>query len=363
MVWDVPDEEFRRRIEAAAAYRAENGHLRIPLDHITTGPRPIALGKWIRSTRSRRHKLTSQQTRALDELGMVWSVPDEEWKDGISAARSYHERNGDLRVPANHVEKSPDHPEGYPLGHWIAAKRDTKKSLAAEKKDELTALGMVWYMHEDTWQRHFQAAQALHARQGNLEVTRGHTEKMPDGQEMNLGSWLMRQRAEMKDGTLSTERRKALEDLGMETVHPHDKLWEKGMAFARLYHQEHKNLDVLARAKIAGPDGEVFDLGGWISKVRDRRAKGKLPKGRITELDELGMIWDVPEHRWRRFFAAAQEFHRANGHLEVPYAYVTAGPEKLKLGSWTSRQREERKRDRISAQRIEELNKLDMRWT
>ena len=44
------------------------------------------------------------------------------------------------------------------------------------------------------------------------------------------------------------------------------------------------------------------------------------------------MVWDVPDYLWERNYAAAVEYLRLHGNLEIPAAYIT--PEGILPGRW-----------------------------
>ncbi|MER6913856.1 Helicase associated domain protein [Streptomyces sp. NPDC000594] len=361
MVWDVLDADFSRFLAAATAYHTRHGDLRIPRGYIAPGPDRLALGGWINNLRSRKNKLSKEQHKKLDELGMIWAVFDEDWKKGIEAARRYHQRHGHLRVPRDHVETDGRGKKGFPLGAWLAGKREQHKKLSPERIADLDALGMIWNKWEDQWRRSFEAARAFHAGHGHLDLPAHHTVQLPDG-DLDLGAWLSRQRAEIENGTLSPERAAALEGLGVKLMGTHERSWQRGMAAARAYHAEFKNISVPARHVIRDGDGEEFNLGAWISKVRDRRIRGKLTAGRIAELDALGMVWSVTEGTWEVHLAAATAFYRTHRHLRIPHSHVTGPPGELRLGSWLSRQRTDFLKGKLSVNRIKALTKIGMRW-
>ncbi|MFF2226996.1 Helicase associated domain protein [Streptomyces globisporus] len=361
MVWDVLDENFARGLDSAAAYRTEHGDLRVPRSYVTAGPAPFRLGAWINGLRARREQLTPRQRKALDDLDMVWSVFAEDWQQGIEAARAYRQRHGHLRVPRDHIEASADRPKGFPLGQWLTGKREHRTRMAPEKIAELDALGMVWRLRDDTWQRNFEAARAYHARHGNLDMPTRYVEKLPDG-DIELGAWLYRQHAEIEAGTLSAERSAALDTLGVQLIRSHDRAWQHALTFAQLHHKKFGHLNVPARQTITDADGEEFKLGAWISKTRDRRMRGTLTADRIAELDSLGMIWDVNEAAWLDHFSAAKAYYRTHRHLKIPFAYVTEPPSELRLGAWLTRQRADFKKGKLSLARIRDLTKIGMRW-
>jgi superfamily II DNA or RNA helicase len=295
MIWHAPSELWKRKLEAAAKYRAEHGDLLVPKSYVTPGPDPIRLGFWINSlrTRQRQEEMSTQQREALDELGMVWSLSTvaEDWKRGMQAARAYHERHGHLQAPRDHVEATQDNPEGFPLGMWLVNGREKRKQMSPEKRAELDSLGMTWSLRVDSWSRHFEAAQAYHGRHGNLDMPAKHIEHLPTG-DVRLGAWLCRQRREMEAGKLNAERTAALEGLGAN-IRASDRVWQHALSVARLYHAEFGNLHMRAKETFTDPDGAEFNLGIWIRTARDRRTHSRLTHNQISELDELGMIWDV----------------------------------------------------------------------
>ena len=72
------------------------------------------------------------------------------------------------------------------------------------------------------------------------------------------------------------------------------------------------------------------------------------------------MVWDAHEERWQRGIAAARAYRETHGHLRVPPTFVTA--DGFRLGSWVKARRRQRQKDALSAERIAELDALDMVW-
>ncbi|MFF3957459.1 Helicase associated domain protein [Streptomyces sp. NPDC001890] len=306
MVWDAKEAVFMRNLAAAAEYRARNGHLRVPYDFATSTPEGFSLGQWIHQVRGRKEKLSSWQRNALDELGMLWNTHEEDWAQGIAAARAYRLQNGHLRVQRKELQEMPERPEGYPLGSWISHKRKAHKGgkLTKERVDELNALGMIWNPVDDQWHRYLAAAQAFHERHGVLAISLSHVEELADGEKLALGQWLQRQHRAIRAGKLDTERAAAIKGLGRK-VDTNEQAWLRAMTFARLWHKRFGNLDVPASRTISNSDGEEFRIGAWVSKARSRHNRGQLSAERVKDLDALGMIWDVQ---------AVQEYRRTGRH-------------------------------------------------
>ena len=83
------------------------------------------------------------------------------------------------------------------------------------------------------------------------------------------------------------------------------------------------------------------ELAGYPETGAGRTGPGSLTPERIARLDALGMEWNNKwEASWERHYAAAQEYYREHGNLEVPARYVS--PDGTALGSWLVHQRQQR---------------------
>ncbi|MFI1304042.1 DEAD/DEAH box helicase [Streptomyces sioyaensis] len=120
------------------------------------------LGRWVTSTRLGWDGLsTVQQWMCEHVLGIEPAAEDEKpkprtsqadkWTAHLAAARQFYEREGHLRVPRKHVETitvGGDHgdQEERPLrlGVWISNQRSRAATLAPERVEQLSKIGMRW---------------------------------------------------------------------------------------------------------------------------------------------------------------------------------------------------------------------------
>jgi superfamily II DNA or RNA helicase len=126
--------------------------------------------------------------------------------------------------------------------------------------------------------------------------------------------------------------RQALDALTLRIIDGPAATWDDGHRHAAAYHAAHGNLDV--PHGYAGEDG--FPLDRWLSAQRAARNAGHLRQGRIRLLDQLGMIWDLDDHRWRVHYREVAAFREAHGHLRIPYSYRP--PSRIALAAWLARQ-------------------------
>jgi superfamily II DNA or RNA helicase len=164
---------------AARRYRAEHGHLRIPLDY--TDPDGRAVGRWLSVQRSQAARIPERRA-ALDRLGMVWDTNEARWEDLFARAQAYHAAHGDLRVPTT------GDPTTQALARWLATQRRllTRGQLQADRAarlHELDALTTRFAVGLAACDRYL-------ATHDDLEVPHRYV----DATGFGLGLWLTKQR-------------------------------------------------------------------------------------------------------------------------------------------------------------------------
>ncbi len=180
-------------------------------------------------------------------------------------------------------------------------------------------------------------AEKYYREHGDLRVRKRHI----TAAGLPLGAWLATQRrvrAGKAAGRLTEGQAGRLSAIGMRWQGAADGAWERNYAAAERYYREHG--DLLAGTGGGSRDGAA-SLGRWLAGLRAAR-KGGMPSafltpGRVAALDAIGMVWDVPCHRWERGCAAAERYYREHGDLAVPHGYVDA--DGFRLGAWVGRMR------------------------
>lgn len=212
-----------------------------------------------------------------------------------------------------------------------------------------------------SWEYMYSEAKKYYEENGNLEIPKRY--KTENG--YSLGSWLLTQRrifCGTAGGSLTKERIEKLNKIGMIWESPRDMSWQKYFAAATEYFQVHGNLNIPALYETA--DG--LKLGGWIANLRTARKNGYdsryLSAERIKALEEIGMIWEVADYMWQRYYGACLTYYGTVGNLDIPSGYVTG--DGLKLGIWLGNIRKAYRRgdSRLSAEQISALNAMGMVW-
>ena len=236
-----------------------------------------------------------------------------------------------------------------------------------EVTDEVRDCIVLFESLEETlsasWNLMFECAKKYYQQYGNLEIPM----KYQTEEGYNLGRWIHTQRrvyAGDKYGVLGEERIRRLNEIGMVWESSRDLAWERYFNEAKKYYIRHGNLNTAANMVT---DSGVR-LGAWICQLRTCRKSGikkaYLSEERIRMLDDIGMIWDVPDYLWEENFAECMEFYREHGNLDIPNAYCS--PKGLKIGGWLRRQRLLRKGQssgtKLSREQITRLDSIGMVW-
>jgi len=225
------------------------------------------------------------------------------------------------------------------------------KSLFDNLEDTLTA----------SWDLMYEKAVEFYNEYGNLNVPTKYI--TPDG--YSLGTWIQVQRKVyngLVGGMLSPERIAKLDKLGMRWESMSETLWKRYYNACVEYKEKFGDLSP-ARTFVTD-DG--IRLGAWIGNLRTNRRSGIkngfLTDERVTALDELGMVWEVHDFIFERFYNSAVNYLREYGDLNVPSQYVDANGNRL--GEWIDKNRKyyREKNPNLTAEEIERLNSIGMMW-
>ena len=347
MVWSEGD-PWKARYELVKQYYLEHGNLNVSQSEVIGD---FWIGKWL-AKQTKLYEagtgLTEEQRMLLAELPLAQDgQADSQWKDKFEEARKYKEEHGNLNVPQSYVTE-----KGTKLAAWISNQRwKRKQGLMSQARIEfLDSIGFPW-TPESQWEQSFHRAEAYFHEFGNLNVPNRY--RCEDGYW--LGKWIFKQREAYQQKRLTQQQIAALERIGMiwETESP----WEASFHRAERYYLAHGH--VLPTKKNAVTD-EEREIATWIESQRQRFKRGELQENTVRRLEIFHLSWmEQKEDPWEIGFRNAEEYYRANGNLEVPAGYQCENG--YWLYSWLEKQ--QKRKDKLSAQQIERLNSIGMIWS
>ena len=321
----------------AKGYFATFGNLDVPTKYKTSDG--YSLGGWLQTQRLVRAgkangRLTDSQIEQLDKIGMRWeSVNDVSWQRHYDACKAYRDEHGDLNVSGDCVVN------GIALGKWIKSVRNYRRYgiksnyFTPEREKMLDDLGMIWDCIDNLWERNYRAAKAYFDEHGDLEVQKGWIQ---DG--VKLDNWLHDLRKKYRHyeqirGSLTDEQIEQMNELGMRWQSKNNIAWENGFNHAKAYADKHDSADV--PLSYVCEDG--YKLGVWLSKCREKYAKGTLTDSQIKQLEDIKIVWNKSRRNdWDECFEKAQAYYKEHGNLNVPPSYTSDG---VWLNKWLNEQK------------------------
>ncbi|MEV4826815.1 helicase associated domain-containing protein [Micromonospora sp. NPDC049257] len=137
--WTARQRSYEVGFAALQHFHTTHGHIQVPYGMTVNG---INLYDWLaaRRTDHRLGRLNDDRTRALEALGMHWSIRDAVWHRNLATATTFTHREGHLLPRRGHREGDID------LSRWIHTQRIARRddNLPRDKIAALDAIGMQW---------------------------------------------------------------------------------------------------------------------------------------------------------------------------------------------------------------------------
>ncbi|MDB1090412.1 Helicase associated domain protein [Streptomyces sp. ACA25] len=149
--------------------------------------------------------------------------------------------------------------------------------------------------------------------------------------------------------------------LRTRVLQPDSEVWLTGYEALRRWVDEHGDAMVPVTATIrlddgTDEDGTDYALGKWVAQQRWLLSDGTLRPHRYQLLDELGMVWNVDDARFRQGIIAAHSYYEEFGTLCAPRDAVVDG---FALGVWLHNLRNSKA---LTDSRREILEAIDPWW-
>jgi hypothetical protein len=196
--WDPLRSTWEERFKALTAFKAREGHCRVPQGHVEG---TFKLGKWVSGQRASKDIMSAELRQRLDAIGFVWNAAESTWKERFKALTRFKAREGHCRVPEGHVEGT------FNLGKWVNHQRSNKDNIFAERRRLLNAIGFVFDPRGSAWAEGFVALEKFKARENHCRVPAKHMEEA-----FKLGQWVGSQRT--RSDTVAAERKQRLDAIG-----------------------------------------------------------------------------------------------------------------------------------------------------
>jgi hypothetical protein len=160
---------------------------------------------------------------------------------------------------------------------------------------------------------------------------------------------------------LTKDQRRKLESLGFdfeENDTKKDRTWNEMFVRLKAYKKEFGTTKVPLRFK---GDATGLYLGTWVSRQRQKQAKGILRQDRLERLNSVGFVWhgkttSGPEEQWMDDYEKLVEFQHIHGHCRVPCDYDKP------FEYWVDWQRQQAEQGLLRQDRVVLLDKIGCFW-
>ena len=233
-----------------------------------------------------------------------------------------------------------------------------------------------------TWHQRLEDLNRFKKEHGHYNVPYGYSPNK------SLANWVSNVRSQKHSGKIASELARRLDELGFTWVLRRRKVrrwdWDAMVAALTAFKKRRGHCCVPKQPE------EYRALAMWLIGVRHRKRKGLLDRGRIRQLDRLGVVWEPNNQEWEDMFAEflayrakhgdcnmpidrsenprlaswvhfqrrsreLVEYKRIHGHCRVPQSHSS-------LGRWVNTVRGYRRRAKLSEERVRRLDLLGFTW-
>lgn len=345
--WDEPDTWIKQYRNLQEFMSLHPGRWPLAKCEFPSGNR---LGGWCSKQRARHreYRLSQDRVDMLDKIGF-WAVkkPDA-WDIQFSHLVTFMKHTEDWPISTTVF------PDGNKLGSWCKTQRSLHKHkmLPQERCEKLDSIGFPWNSNDraNAWMIMYR--QLLKYK--DLHPTEWPSISPRLTGTITLSGWCYWQRLCHRKSRLSRERVELLNMIGFS--------WAIDDPWMKHYHTlcEYRNLHSHCCPSGSKVQGKFKDLQWWCSAQRKSRKRHKLSQDKITLLDQIGFLWEMPD-KWMDNYKYLKEY--INSHSGQWPASDVQFPKGNKLGSWYQQQRCDARHHRIKADHLELLHDIGFTCT
>lgn len=196
---------------------------------------------------------------------------------------------------------------GYKLGMWCSNQRVLRNAgnLSEERINLLDSVGFIWDAKDERWMSSYHQAEHYKSKYGKFPARTDTSEEA-----VTIYRWIANQKQNFKNGTLSKERKKLLESVGiLVKVKSSEDSWNENYALLNNFLQKKSRFPTTTDAQL---NESVYAVYRWMLHQREAYKKGRLSQDRIEKLESIGFVWDAKRDLWNRQFQLLEKFVEIN---------------------------------------------------
>ena len=272
------------------------------------------------------------------------------WDDRFTELSVYVAMHGTIELPRElNVQR-----------RWLARQRYEARrgALREDRRSRLESLGVTFELRKrvcettketipfETRLRQLAVHYAAHGR-GGLKARENPT----------LAKWVSHQVAAFRDGTLTEDKKRALEDLGVDFDGAEERRasrWNERYEELKAYREE-SSMSTEHDGDVGGlvvPENRNDGLYHWLLDQRRAKARGTLSKERVDALEALGVEWNVQKRStvsWETSFDNVKAQYERDGRLP-------RNKDDSAAFQWIRSQRRRFEKETLEPERVEQLD-------
>jgi hypothetical protein len=250
------------------------------------------------------------------------------------------------------------------IGMWINTQRTNKKinKLTEDKITKLEELSdWQWEIDNDKlWLDNYNKLKKYLKDNDKNYPSAGGSKNT---EIKKIGYWINHQRRNKKKNKyLTDDRITKLEELPYwQWEIDNDEIWLDNYNKLEKYLKDNDNNYPSTSGR--SEDMEVKKIGRWISHQRENKKKNKLTEDKITKLEELpDWQWEKDEDKiWLDHYTELKKYLEDNDNIYPSMKHKNT--EIKKIGVWINRQRQNKKKNKLTEDKIIKLEELpDWYW-
>ena len=317
------------------------------------------IGYWLQTQKRcfMKKKLSVERQNELESIGIDLSIMDYDvsWNEMFELVKQYHEDMG-------HWPKSKTFYCGKNIGHWVVIQkiyyRQQKLSIIREEK--LKSIGFDFRTYSQIqWDINYGLLREY------VEIFGKLPKKDTSYKNKNISSWIDHQRRSYKNGVLTEEQIKSLEELGV--IFYKDKYYKSWVNMFELVKQYLFEFNCLPTGKTVYYKNR--NLGNWLYRQTIKYKNNKLSLEQIKQLNEIGFIVDKAsfDDKWNEMFELVKQYHEETGEWPKQKEVY----KEKRIGRWLREQKMKYKQGSLSLNHIQNLQSIgylvyekyyDKRW-
>ena len=351
------------RYAEVTAFKNMYGHCDVNIENQEFSLGLIELEVWIEDQQQAYWlgTLPADRLEKLRRLGIVFEPSkspqislSRAWEKMFGRLVAYEEQHGDCNVASDDYEIEC-------LALWVAMQRNFRSAgkLEASYIRRLDEIGFVWDTNKFEWDKMYSVC-------GKHIISRGAFGlQSATHRDAALREWVTEQQLQKKRRALTFEKVEALNKVGFPWVFPTkpQKLraftekpqkpnWESLSVRLVEFQKQHGHCDM----KLVLPLDE--QLHKWAQEQRRARQARLITSDQISQLDQIGFIWNTDDLLWERMLKTLIAYKSAHGNCNVP----RYSQQDSQLAIWVASQRKRRRKGELKPTQIERLDQIGFAW-